>query len=380
MFLRCTEYFFVAVMISVTQTGCARLQERKTVRDFDECFLQADDRLAVQKGERPVGGAVMVSFLGTSSLLFDDGETQILIDGFVTRPSNVLGPWRRIATDPAIAREALSAAGVDTRRLRGVFVAHSHYDHALDSAWIASTYPNAVLFGSSSTMRIGESAGLQSITRGCAQDPAGIGMCQFKAGQQFSIRHFRIHVLESKHSPPTLVNDDLGESITKEFESPAHFSAYTEGGSFDFLIEHDGRRILVKPGANYVDHASPEFHAEVLFLGTGRLMKQLFDPKFKHRVYSNTVGLARPQLVIPVHWDDFTRPLSEPLTFPAPIVDNSADALNFLVSEINASNARRADGEVPIAFRMLQRYQRVMLFRPTDTAITSPSVDPGNCQ
>lgn len=34
----------------------------------------------------PRDGAVKITFLGTSSLLFDDGETQLMIDGFVSRP------------------------------------------------------------------------------------------------------------------------------------------------------------------------------------------------------------------------------------------------------------------------------------------------------
>lgn len=40
-----------------------------------------------QKDAEPKDGAVKVTFLGTTTLLFDDGETQLMIDGFFTRPS-----------------------------------------------------------------------------------------------------------------------------------------------------------------------------------------------------------------------------------------------------------------------------------------------------
>src|SRR5262245_60869304 len=43
----------------------------------------------------PHPGEVKVTFLGTTTLLFDDGETQLMIDGFFSRP-----PMAKVALSP----------------------------------------------------------------------------------------------------------------------------------------------------------------------------------------------------------------------------------------------------------------------------------------
>ena len=54
--------------------------------------------LLPQSDEEPKNGSVKVTFLGVTTLLFDDGETQIMTDGFFSRPS-LLQVARRVETD-----------------------------------------------------------------------------------------------------------------------------------------------------------------------------------------------------------------------------------------------------------------------------------------
>src|SRR5512146_1160588 len=94
----------------------------------------------------PKDGAVKVTFLGTTTLLFDDGESQLLVDGFLTRPSF----WKVVTgspleTDTTAVNRALSRARVE--RLKALYVAHSHYDHVLDVAYIVQR-THAHLYGS----------------------------------------------------------------------------------------------------------------------------------------------------------------------------------------------------------------------------------------
>ena len=72
-----------------------------------------------------------VSFLGVTTLLFDDGESAVMTDGFFTRPSLARTLLTSLRSDPARIDHALRTAGVDT--LDAVACGHSHYDHALDS-------------------------------------------------------------------------------------------------------------------------------------------------------------------------------------------------------------------------------------------------------
>lgn len=351
--LRAAALLGTALLVSVTHASCAGDSGRETVQDFESFFLRPGDPLAVQPGERPRDGSVRVTFLGTSTLLFDDGETQLMIDGFLTRPSRCEVLSEKIEIDQQVVDAALRRAGVDEAKLLAVLVSHSHYDHALDVADIVCRHERARLYGSSSTMMIGRGGGLEPISNRCRGDSTG-RLQEFEVGVPLEIGDFCITVLESEHSPPTIVNDDLGDRITQPLIQPQPFAAWKEGGSFDFLIEHEGKRILVKPGANFVKQPSSDFRADVLFLGTGRLTKKKFDSDFEAAVYAQSVELSEASLVIPLHWDDFFAPLGDRLHFPPKIVDDSAKNLDYLLGRIQTSKR-------PINFRMLQGYQSIML-------------------
>ena len=110
----------------------------------------------------PAGAAaadnVTVTWLGVTTLLFDDGETQILIDGFFSRPS--LGDIifdRPVANDAATINYALNEYGM--RRLAAIIPTHSHFDHAMDVGSIANR-SSASILGSPSTIAIARGAGV----------------------------------------------------------------------------------------------------------------------------------------------------------------------------------------------------------------------------
>src|SRR5262245_6951007 len=71
---------------------------------------------------RPANGEVKITFFGATMLLFDDGETQFLIDGFITRPSRLQVALTRIQTDEKLVEEALKRGGVN--RPEAIFTAH----------------------------------------------------------------------------------------------------------------------------------------------------------------------------------------------------------------------------------------------------------------
>jgi L-ascorbate metabolism protein UlaG (beta-lactamase superfamily) len=77
-----------------------------------------------------------VTFLGVATLLFDDGDTQIMTDGFFTRPSSAVVNRGAISSDSERVSNALKRAGV--KSLAAVIPVHSHFDHAMDSAMVAS--------------------------------------------------------------------------------------------------------------------------------------------------------------------------------------------------------------------------------------------------
>ena len=94
-----------------------------------------------------------VQFMGNTNLFFSDGDDSILIDGWFTRPGPFRTAFQRIEPDKAAIEKGLKRAGIT--KATKVISLHSHYDHAMDSPWVAKI-THAELVGSQSTQFIAE--------------------------------------------------------------------------------------------------------------------------------------------------------------------------------------------------------------------------------
>ncbi len=317
------------------------------VGDFHRWLLQGERR--APQGEEEV----KVTFLGTSTLLFEDSHgTQLMVDAFLSRPGMIpVLINRSLPTATERVEAALERAAVKRGMLKAVLVTHSHYDHAQDLVYIARA-TGATVYGSQSTLNIGRGGGLSETQ-----------MKVFTPGVPLPIdAHFTVIAYKSRHSPATPLNDDLGVPIDQPLCQPAGRKDFTEGGTFDVLIRHGQHSILVKSGANYVYGGLDGVHAEVLFLGTARLAKQCSC--FADRLYEQTVGVVHPRLVIPVHWDDFFSELSDQLSMSMRVVDDVPGAFRWLRGRL------QQDG---IRFGIMQGYQSVILFGRESQMQSAPS-------
>ena len=280
---------------------------------------------------------VKVTFFGVSTLLFDDGQTQFLIDGFFSRPSLSRTLFTEIESDTSLINELITTYKMD--RVKGVFVTHSHYDHAFDVAYTTKK-TGATLYGSVSTLNIGRGGGVKEQQ-----------LSLFQAYQNIQLGAFTVQVIPSKHSPNNALKDD-GVVIEKPLSQPAKMKAYAEGGSFDFYIKHNGRSIYVKPSPNYIEGVLDSLKADVLFIGIATVAAQPMP--WQEKYYEQTIGKLKPALVIPLHWDDFLQPVSGNLVMLPRLVDASEKDFDFFI------NKTRAD---KIDFKILQGTKSILLFK-----------------
>ena len=252
-----------------------------------------------------------VTYLGTTTLLFDDGKDQILFDAHITRPS--LSSYIRGAkesTNRALCDEIIRLHHID--RLRAVFISHTHHDHVMDAPYIADQC-GAKIFGSESAKNVALGGGISAEN-----------ITVFKHGDSFDIGDYQIRILKSIHSKPTVLNNDLGEPIKEPLIQPARLRDYKEGGSYDFYIECQEKKLLIRPSFNYIEGQLNDIRADVLFLGIAGLAKA--DPDTEKAFFRETIEKTGAKLVIPIHWDNFFSPLDRPIKGMPPLIENTGVA------------------------------------------------------
>ena len=238
-----------------------------------------------------------VTFFGTTTLLFDDGRDQLLFDAHFTRPSLPRYVFGSAPSDTALIDEKLRLHGVD--RLRAIFVSHSHHDHVMDAPYIAAR-TGAKIYGSASALNVARGG-----------DVPEAQLTEFRVNETYAVGDYHIKVIPSIHSKPTILNNDLGQTIDAPLRQPARLRSYKEGGSYDFHVEADGRRYVIRPSFNYIEGQMEGFGADVLFLGVAGLQKA--DADMERHFFEETIDRLKPKLVIPLHWDNFFSPLTKPV-------------------------------------------------------------------
>jgi L-ascorbate metabolism protein UlaG (beta-lactamase superfamily) len=257
-----------------------------------------------------------VTFLGVSTLLFDDGETALLIDGFFSRPGVLRSLAARIEPDVDRVQSSLERAGID--RLAAVVVVHSHYDHAMDSPLVAER-TGAVVVGSESTA---------NIARGWGLGEERLRVVAGESTERFG--RFRVTLIPTAHFPHGMA---MGE-IRKPLVTPVRVGDYKEGGSYSVLLEHDGKTMLVQGSAGFVPGRLRGRRADVVFLGTAGLGTREED--YRDAYWREVVTAVGARRVIGIHWDDFTRPLDEPLIPLSGLLDDIAVSFDFFIARAAA--------------------------------------------
>lgn len=259
--------------------------------------------------------AVTVTWLGVSTLLFDDGSTQILIDGFFSRPS--------IADIVFSANVQSSAAKIDfvmdeyrMRRLAAIIPVHSHFDHAMDIGAIANR-SSASIIGSESTANIARGAGVP-------EDQIVVAV----SGSDHSFGEFSVRIIDSSHAPLGWgASVPYAGTIDAPLELPAPVSAWREGKSYSVVVMHPQGTTLIQGSAGFHAGALDDVDVDVVMLGAFGL--ENFGREYAEKYWLSMVTSTGAKRVIPIHFDDYTRPFGHVELSPR-ILDNFVDSAAWL--------------------------------------------------
>ncbi len=221
-----------------------------------------------------------------------EGRT-LLIDPYLSRvPLSAM-----LGREPALPDPALLARFLpDELEIEGVLVGHTHFDHAVDAPAIARRFGCPVL-GSSSLVGLMRLHGL------------GAQAVEVVPDRPYELGPFTVTFVPSAHSK--LV---LGLAVPMDGElTCAHLDglsprAYRCGQVWGIHIEAGGKSFYHQGSADLVDEALGRREVDVFLAGiAGR--------GFARDYWRRILPRLDPAVVVPSHFDDFFRPVDEPLGF-----------------------------------------------------------------
>jgi L-ascorbate metabolism protein UlaG (beta-lactamase superfamily) len=292
-------------------------------------------------------GSVTVRYTGTSTLLFSDGATAWMVDGWFSRFGPLKVARGQIGPDQDAITQGLEHNHVD--RLAVVIPVHSHFDHAMDSPEVAKR-TGATLLGSESTANIARGWGLDEDQIRIAVDRQPVRFGDFTI-TLIATRHFEFPnaaVAERALSDPRIV---------EPLVPPVSAFAYRLGQPYAIHVSHPRGRWLIQGSAGYVEDGLAGFDAEVVFLGIGGLGSQ--TEEYREAYWRETVTTIGATRVIPIHWDSLTGPAEGPFTGPVRAAGllfsgGGPQTLEFL---------KQKESEHPdLQFSTLPRFEEINLF------------------
>ena len=267
------------------------------------------------------GDVVTATWLGISTVLFDDGETQILIDGAFTRAGPLqLGLLRKLKSDVATINYALSTFRMD--RLAAIAPVHSHFDHAMDVGHIANR-TSAVVLGAESTA---------NIARG---EAVPVDQYQTLAdGEVRQFGEFTIKLIASVHAPIAFDGKEFFPGvIDAPLVQPARISAWKTGVAWSILVSHPRGTTLVHASSGYIENKLADETADIVMLGIAGLAGLGYE--YTESYWDETVTRSNASRVIALHHDDFTEPFGVVRLMPN-MIDNvvrTAGWLNTIIEK-----------------------------------------------
>tara|TARA_R110002096_G_scaffold154_27_gene985 strand:- start:232 stop:1260 length:1029 start_codon:yes stop_codon:yes gene_type:complete len=251
--------------------------------------------------------SVTVTWLGVTTLLFDDGETQILIDGFFSRPTIadiLLG--RAVDNDAPRINYAMNEFRM--RSLAAIIPVHSHFDHAMDVGAIANR-SSASILGSESTAQIARGAGVP-------EDQISV----IDGEQSFEFGEFRVTLRPSKHAPVGWRGSvPIDGTIEEPLRLPQAITAWRMGGAYTIIISHPQGTAVIQGSAAYNKYELQDVAADVVFLGIAQL--ESLGREYAELYWQHTVTATGGHSVYPIHFDDYTQEFGT-VKLPPRFIDN----------------------------------------------------------
>jgi L-ascorbate metabolism protein UlaG (beta-lactamase superfamily) len=257
------------------------------------------------RGSGQAAGSVSFRWLGTAGWRIDVGDRTVLFDPYLTRFAtglyeNAFDPHTPLQTEPEVVDAHIG-------RPELVLVSHSHWDHLADVPHIART-TGARVVGTLTTYHLLVALGV---------DAAQISVV--KGGEVLDFGGIVIEVVPSLHSRnKTYAYFAPGTLNAPPAKVPGTISDLPEGDTLAFQVTagDGGPSAFLMGASDFSERAVRGLRPDLAMIAvpsstaTSRYVPRLLR------------ALDTPDVVVPVHWDNFEVPLSgSPVRDPAMDLD-----------------------------------------------------------
>jgi L-ascorbate metabolism protein UlaG (beta-lactamase superfamily) len=262
-------------------------------------------------------GAVSFRWWGTSGWRIDIGDRTVLVDPFLSRYDTGLfrGEFNQDTT-----------ITVDTKvidplvdRAENIFVTHTHWDHFNDVPYIAER-TGARVFGTLTAYHLGLAYGL-----------LGGQLAPVKGGEVLDFDGYTVEVVSSHHSRNGSWSMAFPGVRLSQPPKPEKISDLPEGDTLAFQLRVAGGPSVFFMGASDLNERNLAGLAPDVAMVASAATTRVAD--YVPRLMA---ALDYPKVVVPVHWDNFETPLTNPPT----AAESDRKRLDALVAAVRRVSPR----------------------------------------
>lgn len=300
----------------------------------DRCLRPPDSSAIAEPGVR-------ATFLGNTTIFVSDGETNLMVDGFFSRPGILKTLFGKVGPNRTVIEqrlECIGIRGIDSKdSLDAILVGHAHHDHALDAVAVAEI-TNAQVMGNESYRFIHEGSGGNTDKEHLFTVPSDGNLWE----RTNRYGKFTVSFLPSGHvGSHNFLQSMVEGHIEEPLKMPAHFSNFKSGDVFAIHIAHPHGNLLVTTTAGTEAGSTQGYRADVVFLGVGLLSKESLDRQDAY--WKEYVEDVKAKLIIPVHWDSFNRQLARGLKPSRFLARDVEDSMRFVKKKGQGRRVRVLD-------------------------------------
>ncbi|MET8837923.1 MBL fold metallo-hydrolase [Micromonospora sp. NPDC004540] len=262
-------------------------------------------------------GAVSFRWWGTSGWRIDIGDRTVLVDPYLSRYDTGLF---RGAFDPDTAL-TVDTAVIDplVDRAENILVTHTHWDHFNDVPHIAGR-TGARVVGTLTAYHLGLAYGV----------PAG-QLAPVKGGEVLDFGGYTVEVVSSLHSRNGSWSLAFPGVRVSQPPKPERISDLPEGDTLAYQIRVDGGPSVFFMGASdFAERNLVGLAPDVAMVASAATTATAdYVPRLM-------AALDHPKVVVPVHWDNFETPLTNP---PA-VAPSDRKRLDDLIAAVRRASPR----------------------------------------